>query len=97
MGRRVNLPVAGGGYLRLLPATWVSGAFRRLNDSGKPCVLYFHPWEIDPAQPRIRATARSRFRHYLNLDSTESKLRHLFSSLRFTTMSSVLFGTAAHV
>ena len=97
MGRRVNLPVAGGGYLRLLPATWVSGAFRRLNDSGKPCVLYFHPWEIDPAQPRIRATARSRFRHYLNLDSTESKLRHLFSSLRFTTMSSVLFGTVAHV
>lgn len=97
MGKQVNLPVAGGGYLRLLPASWVSGAFKRLNASGKPCVLYFHPWEIDPAQPRIRATLRSRFRHYLNLATTESKLRHLFSTLRFATMSSVLFGTVSHV
>lgn len=96
-GRRVNLPVAGGGYLRLLPARWVSNAFRRLNDSGKPCVLYFHPWEIDPAQPRIKASLKSRLRHYLNLATTESKLRHLFSTHRFSTMSSVLFGTVANV
>ncbi|WP_353117826.1 XrtA system polysaccharide deacetylase [Nitratidesulfovibrio sp.] len=97
LGRRVNLPVAGGGYLRLLPARLVSNAFQRLNASGRPCVLYFHPWEIDPGQPRIKASLKSRVRHYLNLATTESKLRHLFSAHSFCTMASVLFGQAAHV
>lgn len=95
-GRRMNLPVSGGGYLRLLPAKVVSGAFQKLNALGRPCVLYFHPWEIDPAQPRIKASLKSRVRHYLNLKSTESKLRYLFAAHRFATMDSVLFGGAAH-
>ncbi len=91
-GKRINLPVAGGGYLRLLPAKWVSAAFSRLNAGGNPCMLYFHPWEIDPQQPRIKAPFKSRLRHYLNLETTEAKLRALFSRHSFGSMHSVLFG-----
>ncbi len=89
LGKKVNIPVAGGGYLRLLPAACVSAAFSRLERQGMPCVLYFHPWEIDPGQPRSPASFRSRFRHYLNLATTESKLRRLFARHRFASMSSV--------
>ncbi len=94
-GKRVNLPVAGGGYLRLLPAKWISAAFRKLNGEGRPCMLYFHPWEIDPDQPRIKAALKSRFRHYLNLETTEAKLRHLFTRHSFASMGSVLTGVRA--
>ncbi len=90
LGKRFNLPVAGGGYLRLLPASWVSAAFRRINREGNPCMLYFHPWEIDPHQPRVKASFKSRFRHYLNLETTEAKLRVLFSQHRFASMHAVL-------
>ncbi|WP_136514429.1 XrtA system polysaccharide deacetylase [Geomonas edaphica] len=89
--RRFLLPVAGGGYLRLFPAWFLRRCIGAINaKEGEPAVLYFHPWEIDPGQPRIRAGARSRFRHYLNLDKTEGKLRQLLSDLRFGTMSDVL-------
>ncbi len=87
----INLPVAGGGWLRLLPAAWISAAFSRLNADGRPCMLYFHPWEIDPGQPRIKAPLKSRFRHYLNLRRTEAKLRALFDRHQFTPMRAVLF------
>ncbi len=90
-GREINLPVAGGGYLRLLPARLISAAFRRINGEGMPCMLYFHPWEIDPDQPRIReASFKSRLRHYLNLETTEAKLRHLFTTHSFASMRTVL-------
>lgn len=90
-GREYRLPVAGGGYLRLLSATLVGGAFERINNrEGQPAVLYFHPWEIDPGQPRIKSGFKSRFRHYLNLDRTEGKLRRLLSRLSFAPMGEVL-------
>nr|WP_276565263.1 DUF3473 domain-containing protein [Geoanaerobacter pelophilus] len=56
----------------------------------KPCVLYLHPWEIDPGQPRIKAGWKSRFRHYNNLERTEEKLRYLLKGVRYGTMSQVL-------
>lgn len=90
LGKQVNLPVSGGGYLRLLPVSCISAAFRRLNRNGRACMLYFHPWEIDPGQPRINAPVKSRFRHYLNLSRTEGKLRHLFERHRFAPMGTVL-------
>lgn len=92
LGRReLRLPIAGGGYLRLFPAGLVTAAFSAINrKEGMPCVLYFHPWEIDPGQPRIRAGWRSTFRHYLNLAGTERKLRAILSSIRFAPMSEVL-------
>ncbi len=89
--KKMRLPIAGGGYLRLLPAELVRWGIARINQQElQPAVLYFHPWEIDPDQPRIKAGLKSRFRHYLNLDKTEGKLRKLLSSLQFGTMSSVL-------
>jgi polysaccharide deacetylase family protein (PEP-CTERM system associated) len=74
-----NLPAGGGGYFRLLPY-WVSRAWlKRVNEvDGRPCIFYFHPWEIDPQQPRFRqASALAKFRHYLNLERTEARLCRL--------------------
>ncbi|WP_026840887.1 XrtA system polysaccharide deacetylase [Citrifermentans bremense] len=90
-GKSVQLPIAGGGYLRLLPAALIKWGIDRVNRvEGKPCVLYLHPWEIDPDQPRIQAGWKSRFRHYNNLAKTEDKLRYLLKGVRYGTMSQAL-------
>ncbi|MGB9081955.1 MAG: XrtA system polysaccharide deacetylase [Desulfuromonadaceae bacterium] len=90
-GKEMRLPIAGGGYLRLLPAEFVAWGIKRINNQEKqPTVLYFHPWEIDPDQPRIKAGFKSRFRHYLNLDKTEGKLAYLFKRHTFASMKMVL-------
>jgi polysaccharide deacetylase family protein (PEP-CTERM system associated) len=90
-GKKLALPIAGGGYLRLLPAKIIHWGMRRINQVDRqPAVLYFRPWEIDPEQPRIRARLQSRFRHYVNLDLMEDKLRFLFKGLEFGTMMDVL-------
>jgi polysaccharide deacetylase family protein (PEP-CTERM system associated) len=87
----MNLPIGGGGYLRLLPYRCTASAIRRLNESEKqPAMIYFHPWEIDPDQPVIPAPWRSRFRHYQNLDSTEKKITRLLNDFSFSTMEEVL-------
>ncbi len=84
----VNLPIGGGGYFRLLPYWWTRGGIRRLNDTeGKPAVFYFHPWEVDPEQPRLPASALSRFRHYRNLEKTSARLRRLLADFRFGTLA----------
>jgi polysaccharide deacetylase family protein (PEP-CTERM system associated) len=91
LGRSLALPIAGGGYLRLFPEWFVRWGLNRVNcGEGQPCVVYFHPWEIDPGQPRVEAGWKSRFRHYHNLDKTEHRLRHLFHNLAFAPMGSVL-------
>ena len=88
---KYRMPIAGGGYLRLFPAGFIRRAVSHINESeGQPAVLYFHPWEIDPGQPRIHACLRSRLRHYLNLGSTAGKIRFLLNSLRFAPMEEVL-------
>ncbi|MFZ2948389.1 MAG: XrtA system polysaccharide deacetylase [Desulfuromonadaceae bacterium] len=90
-GKEIRLPIAGGGYLRLLPAEFVAWGIKRINNQEKqPTVLYFHPWEIDPEQPRIKAGFKSRFRHYLNLDKTEGKLEYLFKRHTFASVKTVL-------
>ena len=83
-----NLPVAGGGYFRLLPIQVTRWAVERINREGHPAVVYLHPWEFDPEQPRVTgATLLSRFRHYVNLAQTADKLRSLLTSgLRFGPM-----------
>jgi polysaccharide deacetylase family protein (PEP-CTERM system associated) len=89
--KKMHLPIAGGGYLRLLPVGIIRRGIAAINQRERqPAVLYFHPWEIDPGQPRIKAGIKSRFRHYLNLEKTEGKLRKILSELEFGTMSSVL-------
>lgn len=90
-GGCVQLPIAGGGYLRLLPVQLIKWGIERINRlEGKPAVLYLHPWEIDPDQPRIQAGWKSRFRHYNNLSKTEVKLRYLLEGVSYGTMSQVL-------
>jgi polysaccharide deacetylase family protein (PEP-CTERM system associated) len=87
----VNLPVAGGGYFRILPYPWTRHGLRRLNQvEGRPATFYLHPWEIDPDQPRIQASGLSRFRHYRNLHRTEGRLRRLLDDFRFGPLRDVL-------
>ena len=85
-----NLPVSGGGYLRLLPVRLVAAALRRVNREGHPAVVYFHPWELDPEQPRFPVRGLRRFRHYVGLARTAGKLRHLLRTLEFTTAGAVV-------
>jgi polysaccharide deacetylase family protein (PEP-CTERM system associated) len=88
---RLVVPFGGGGYLRLFPAGWTRWALGRLNDRERmPAVVYVHPWETDPGQPRVAAPWRSRFRHYVGLDTTLPKLRDLASRYRFGTMVSLI-------
>lgn len=88
---RVNIPIAGGGYLRLLPYAFTRWSIRQLNEhEHQPALVYVHPWEIDPEQPRIRANAASRFRHYLNLNRVEERLTCLLGDFRFGSMVQVL-------
>ncbi|MGD9507067.1 MAG: XrtA system polysaccharide deacetylase [Geminicoccaceae bacterium] len=77
LGRRVTC--AGGGHFRLLPYAWSRWCLARHARAGDgPATFYFHPWEIDPGQPRLTTLPwRSRFRHYVNLERMEAKLRHL--------------------
>ncbi len=83
-----NWPVAGGGYFRLLPYWVTRGAIARLNrHEGVPAMVYLHPWELDPAQPRLPAGLRTRIRHYTNLDVTEDRLRRLLKEFRFASIS----------
>jgi len=84
-----QLPCAGGGYFRLLPYRMFRWCLRRVNREGLPAVFYMHPWEIDPGQPRLAASWRSRFRHYLNLSRTEGRLRALLADFRWDRMDRV--------
>lgn len=87
----LRVPVSGGGYFRLLPYGVTRAGLRKLNEKQqRPFVFYLHPWEIDPGQPRIDASALSKFRHYTNLEHCEGRLRQLLIDFRFTTMSRTL-------
>jgi polysaccharide deacetylase family protein (PEP-CTERM system associated) len=88
----MNLPVSGGGYFRLFPYSLVKKELKKINQAeGKPFVFYVHPWELDPQQPRIRnAGIKSRFRHYINLDKTEDRLKDLIKTFQFAPLKKVL-------
>ena len=87
----LNLPVAGGGYFRILPYWWTRWGIARVNEmERRPGVFYLHPWEIDPAQPRLAAGWLGRFRHYRHLDRTEERLRQLVADFRFDTMQNLV-------
>lgn len=86
-----NIPAGGGGYFRFFPYAMTARMLRSINAKGKPFIFYIHPWEIDPNQPRIPgAPLKSRFRHYINLKTTERKLEKLLDSFTFTTLGDVL-------
>jgi polysaccharide deacetylase family protein (PEP-CTERM system associated) len=80
-----KLPCGGGGYFRLLPYGVSRWALRRVNRCDRqPCIFYFHPWEIDPRQPRRSGIDyKTRFRHYLNLGQMEGRLKKLLQDFRW--------------
>jgi polysaccharide deacetylase family protein (PEP-CTERM system associated) len=85
-----NIPVAGGGYFRLFPYSFTSWAIRHLNQvERQPAMVYLHPWELDPDQPRISASWLSKFRHYQNLHSTETKCQKLLTEYAWAPMEEV--------
>jgi polysaccharide deacetylase family protein (PEP-CTERM system associated) len=87
----LNLPIAGGGYFRILPYWWTRWGIARVNRlERRPAVFYLHPWEIDPEQPKLHAGRLSRFRHYRNLHHTESRLRQLLTDFRFDALDSLV-------
>lgn len=87
----VTLPVGGGGYFRLYPFAWTRFCISQLHRARRPYVFYIHPWELDPAQPRLGVGSRvSRFRHHVNLASNESKLEALLSTFRFGPLADLL-------
>jgi polysaccharide deacetylase family protein (PEP-CTERM system associated) len=89
----MNLPVAGGGYFRILPYRWTHWGIERVNRvEQRPVVFYLHPWEIDPEQPRLNAGRLGRFRHYRNLDRTEPRLRRLLKDFRFGPITTIVAG-----
>ncbi len=86
----VNLPVAGGGYFRLLPYAWTKWGIDRVNRrEGQPVVFYLHPWEIDADQPRVALPTLTRARHYGNIGRTEARLERLLADFKFDAISSV--------
>lgn len=87
----LNVPIAGGGYFRLFPYRFIRWGIRHLNNKeNQPGVIYLHPWEIDPEQPRVHANPVSRFRQYLNLKRMEGKFSRLLTDFRFGTIMDVL-------
>jgi polysaccharide deacetylase family protein (PEP-CTERM system associated) len=85
-----NFGVGGGGYLRILPYSITKWAIKKINEiEGQPAMVYFHPWELDPDQPRIAAPLRSRLRHYTNLRGMQKKIELLLRDFRFSTVSEV--------
>ena len=86
-----NLPTGGGGYFRLLPYAISRAMMNRVNKvDQQPAIFYFHPWEIDPGQPRPDSISlKSRFRHYVNLERMEGRIRHLTHDFAWDRMDRI--------
>ncbi|MEH3037362.1 MAG: DUF3473 domain-containing protein [Sphingomonas adhaesiva] len=90
VGRHV---ATGGGFFRLLPAALTDVALRQAHAAGQPGVFYFHPWEVDPGQPRVaRAPLRSRLRHYSRIDAMAPRLAALLARYRWGRTDAVVAG-----
>jgi polysaccharide deacetylase family protein (PEP-CTERM system associated) len=83
----LNLPVAGGAYLRIFPYWYNRWGIKKLNSEGRSAIVYFHPWEIDPDQPREQIGFFKGFRHYTNLDLMKRKINKLLEEFEFTSFS----------
>ncbi|MCS6305634.1 MAG: DUF3473 domain-containing protein [Nitrospira sp.] len=86
----IQLPIAGGGYFRLFPYSASRIFLRQLEKAGIQLVMYLHPWEIDPDQPRMNGPLVSRFRHYLNLKRTEQRLQFLLRDFSFAPVVEII-------
>lgn len=84
-----RVPVAGGGYFRLYPYPLLRYLLRMVEAEGQPLVMYLHPWEVDPHQPRMAGPLLSRLRHYLNIHKTEGRLTRLLHDFHFASIRDV--------
>ena len=91
-----NWPASGGGYFRLMPYELSRWMIRRVNSVYQlSAIFYFHPWEIDAGQPRIDGIgAKTRFRHYVNIDRMESRLRRLLADFSWGRMDKLFLKQA---
>lgn len=86
-----TLAAGGGGFMRLLPYRFTHWAIERMNAEGHPAILYFHPWEVDPGQPRVAgASLRSKLRHYSGLGAMAGKLRRLVADFDWTRADALI-------
>lgn len=94
---KTNFPAGGGGYFRLMPYALSRSMIRRVNRvERRSAVFYFHPWELDPGQPRVAGTSlRTRFRHYLNLHRTEPRLRSLLRDFTWRRVDAIFLEPVA--
>jgi len=90
LSKRQVSPVGGGGYLRLLPYRYTAAGIRRVNEEeGKPACIYFHPWELDPDQPRLASGIVSRARTYRGLERMGEKIERLLTEFSFSSFGAV--------
>ncbi|WP_256081169.1 XrtA system polysaccharide deacetylase [Massilia sp. YIM B04103] len=89
-----NLPAGGGGYFRLLPYALSRRMMRRVNrEDGQAAIFYFHPWEIDPQQPRPEGIGlKTRFRHYVNLSRMDQRIQALTRDFAWDRMDRIFLG-----
>jgi polysaccharide deacetylase family protein (PEP-CTERM system associated) len=85
-----NLPVGGGGYLRLFPVGWIASALRRMAKRGRPGTLYLHPWELDPDHPVLPMKRFQKWRHRVNLHKTAAKLTWLLERFAFRPIGALV-------
>jgi polysaccharide deacetylase family protein (PEP-CTERM system associated) len=85
-----NFPVAGGGYLRIFPAWYTEMAFRKFESMEERVVVYLHPWELDPEQPRIAGPLKSRLRHYTNLRRMKARVEMVLKRHKFVRFCDVM-------
>jgi polysaccharide deacetylase family protein (PEP-CTERM system associated) len=86
----IQFPIPAGGYFRLFPYSASRVFLRQLEKAGTPLVMYLHPWEIDPDQPRMEGPLVSRFRHYVNLKRTEQRLQRLLRDFAFAPVVEIV-------
>jgi polysaccharide deacetylase family protein (PEP-CTERM system associated) len=91
------LPAGGGAYFRLFPYTLVKSAMLAAERRGVPATFYIHPWELDPAQPRLGVPLHTRVRHYGNLNRTIPRLKRLVADFQFQTIADTLGLTSSVV
>ena len=91
-----TIAAGGGGFFRLFPYAFSRWAIRQVNTEQRPAIFYFHPWEIDPGQPRVAsAPLKSKLRHYARLGAMEAKLERLIGEFRWGRIDAVAATEAA--
>ena len=86
-----RIAAGGGGFFRLLPYVYSRWAVRQVNAEARPGIIYFHPWEIDPDQPRVaNAPLKSKLRHYTRLEAMAGKLRRLIADFRWDRLDRIV-------